>query len=120
MFTSIGTPVVDDAGGGTRSRGTRLGAADRWFQALDQYTAVVGGERWTLHVMGIHASNSSLWIQLQPAPDVTPGIVLKVSTGTRLERALEVLGAAKGGRDRLHVVDATRKRTAFRGAGRAD
>ena len=61
-----------------------------------------------MHVMGIHADRGQLWIQLQPSPESSPGLVLRVSSATRLDAAMEALRTTKWGSERPHIVDAIR------------
>jgi hypothetical protein len=90
----------EDAGTGTPS-------ADAWYYALDQETMSVGPQRWRLHVMGIHATRDTLWIQLQPALETAFSLVLKVGASTKIEDVVAALRSAEMPTSWPLIVDVT-------------
>jgi hypothetical protein len=64
---------------------------DLWFTALDNRMIETGSETCLARVVGIHASTSSLWIQLSYSDDPDVNVVLHVDAWTTLREVLERL-----------------------------
>jgi hypothetical protein len=107
VFTSIEGSGVSERSRPHGAREEEL-AADAWYYALDQETTAVGPQRWRLHVMGIHTTCGTLWIQLQPAPESALSLVLKVGRDTGIEDAVAALRSAELPTSWPLIVDATR------------
>ena len=74
---------------------TAVGSASQcWFKALDQRRISVHSKNWVVHVTGIHADGSDLWIQIVPAGHPTGSIVLHVSLHTTIDETVAALEAA--------------------------
>ena len=64
----------------------------RWFRALDQRRIRVGHKDWLLHVTGIFLDrDDNVWIQIADAYAEGGSILLRVSSGTSIDDALNAL-----------------------------
>jgi len=91
-----------------RSKWSR--AARGWFEALDHKVITVEGRSWIAQVVGIHGDLPHLWIQLEPANDSGRSLLLRVTLGTSVERALTAIAASThddGGSQRIECASAT-------------
>jgi hypothetical protein len=64
---------------------------DSWFTALDNRMIQTGSETCLAWVVGIHASRTSLWIQLACGDDPDLNVVLHVDAWTTLGDVLDRL-----------------------------
>jgi hypothetical protein len=70
---------------------------DRWFRALDQRRVRIGLHEWLLQVTGIYADYDDVWIQIADRAASGGSILLRVSTRTPVDHALQALA------QRLHA-----------------
>ena len=64
---------------------------DRWFRALDQRRVRIGLHDWLLQVTGIYADHDDVWIQIADGAAHGGSILLRVSSRTPVEYALQAL-----------------------------
>lgn len=64
---------------------------DRWFRALDQRRVRIGLHEWLLQVTGIYADHDDVWIQIADGCSDGGSVVLRVSSGTSVDHALQAL-----------------------------
>jgi len=64
---------------------------DRWFRALDQRRVRIGLHEWLLQVTGIYADHDDVWIQIADRVAAGGSILLRVSSRTRVDQALQAL-----------------------------
>jgi hypothetical protein len=64
---------------------------DRWFRALDQRRVRIGLHEWLLQVTGIYADHDDVWIQIADGSAYGASVLLRVSSDTSVDRALEAL-----------------------------
>ena len=64
---------------------------DRWFRALDQRRVRIGLHEWLLQVTGIYADHDDVWIQLADGCWDGGSVVLRVTSGTTVDQALQAL-----------------------------
>ena len=69
---------------------------DKWFKALDHRRVGSGKRAWDVIVTGIHASGADCWIQLESAADQTRQLILRVSSQTTVEDAVQALAGESG------------------------
>ena len=67
--------------------------AENLVAALDLQPIEGGGNRWIVHVLGIHSDGRNLWVQLGPHDDGTQSIVLRLSRHATARHALAALAA---------------------------
>jgi hypothetical protein len=73
------------------------GITEKWFQALDHRRVGSGKRAWDVIVTGIHASGTDCWIQIASAADETRQLLLRVSSQTTIDDAIQVLAGESGG-----------------------
>jgi hypothetical protein len=64
---------------------------DRWFRALDQRRVRIGLHEWLLQVTGIYEDHDDVWIQIADGCSGGGSVVLRVSSGTSVDHALQAL-----------------------------
>ena len=64
---------------------------DRWFRALDQRRVRIGLHEWLLQVTGIYADHDDVWIQIADGCSDGGSVVLRVSSSTAVDHALQAL-----------------------------
>ena len=87
-------------GSGARDGGLS-DVVDQWFRALDQRRIRIGLHEWLLQVTGIYADHDDVWIQIADGCLDGGSVVLRVSSWTSVDKALEAL--AQRGHLRLPV-----------------
>jgi len=86
----------------------RLGLdADAWFFALDNRVLQMGTDTCVAQVLGIHISDTGLWIQLACATDAAMAVVLVVSATTRLDDVLDRLRTDPPSGNPLEIIQLT-------------
>jgi hypothetical protein len=73
---------------------TSLLARESWFELLDQRRFVVGDQRLTAQVTGVHVAGADTWVQLDFAEDQRRSMLLHLSPGTGVGSAVEAIRSA--------------------------
>lgn len=89
------------------------GAAQWWFEALDERRVDGGASPWVAQVTGIHEVRPHIWIQLESA-DATRRVVLHVTLETRLDEALAAIAESPCDGHRLTFIDVPSRQRSFR------
>ena len=66
-------------------------ARESWFELLDQRRFVVGNQRLTAQVTGIHIAGVDTWIQLAFEEDSGRSLLLRLAPGTGVGAAVEAI-----------------------------
>ena len=69
-------------------------AGESWFELLDQRRFMVGSERLTAQVAGVHVAGVDTWIQLEFEEDRRRSLLLHLTTGTGIAAAVEAIRAS--------------------------
>jgi len=69
-------------------------ARESWFELLDQRRFIVGSERLTAHVAGVHVAGVDTWIQLEFEEDERRSMLLHLTPGTGVGAAVEAIYAS--------------------------
>jgi len=75
---------------------SQLDVVGRWFRALDQRRIRVGHTEWLIQVTGVFAnSEDNVWIQIADAHADGGSILLRVSSRTPVDDALNALASQR-------------------------
>jgi sugar phosphate isomerase/epimerase len=64
---------------------------ESWFDVLDQRRFVVGDERFTAQVAGVHVAGFDTWIQLEFEEDRRRSLLLHLTPETGVRAAVETI-----------------------------
>lgn len=75
---------------------------DRWFRALDQRRVRIGLHDWLLQVTSIYAEEDCVWIQIAEGFTQGGSVLLRVSSRTSVDNALQALAQRRQVRVAVH------------------
>ena len=78
---------------------------DNWYAALDGRQLQCGTKVWQVQVAGIHGAGDDYWIQTTLVGEPAMALMLRVSPGTTIGKAMQTLeGAAAQGQGECRVL----------------
>ena len=68
-----------------------IGAANEWFEALDQRVIGQGRASWVASVLGVHGDDRDWWVDVASAANPSANVVLRVSRRATVFHAIAAL-----------------------------